>query len=384
MRLRDKVTLRLETIKAAYGRPWVLVLMGLLGFFWALSQSYDLLQSQFLPASWAKRVPRIFDMIEFLATFLAPSTWATLLMAVIAGTAIEYAVRVSPKFQAMASGPLQFAFEPKDPWVQRIPDARTMPASNPDPTLHLAQWVKTDSLWFRVQPKNVRPSRLVRGVRVFLTNAEALRGGAFSDIGFGTQRQVRWANDEVTPFEPRDLHHLEKQYVDVLSVDDVHNKVFIKWPALPRWLAYEKLFESPGVYRLTLIATSSDGEGASIRLNLLWSGRWDQTEMWVDDLPTAMTKVRERLWQLFHDGVDMRNAGQGKMKSPDAIAWDNQFFAWRAMVIGFASCLSTDLKNHLQTMNQIEPGNFVADIYVSVASEMLARVNSFLTRGLGS
>ena len=122
-----------------------------------------------------------------------------------------------------------------------------------------------------------------------------------------------------------------------------------------RWLAYEKLFETPGMYRLSLIATSSDGDGAGTQLNLHWSGRWDQTEMWVDHLPTAIAKAREQLWQLFHDGVEMRNAGQEKMKSPDAIAWDNQFFSWRGKVLGFAECLSTDLKHHLQTNKSNRP-----------------------------
>jgi len=306
------------------------------------------------------------------------------LMAVITIAAIEYAVRVSPKFQAAASGPLQLIFEPRDPWVTVVSKARTPPASNPDPTLPLSQWVETESIWFKLQPRNNRPTRVIHGVRVFLTNVQTLHNQNFSDVGFGTQRQIRWSNDDETPFEPRDIHHLEKQYIDMLSVDDVHNKPFVKWPALPRWISYEKLFDAPGIYRLSVIATSTDGDGATISLNLLWTGHWDQSLMWMDDLPTSIAKARDHLWQLFHSGVELRNAGERKMKSPDAIAWDNQFFAWRKAALGFAACLSTDLKNHLQTMNRIEPQNLVADIYVSVASEMLARINKFLTTGIGA
>jgi hypothetical protein len=98
MRLPDNIASRIETIKTVYGRPWVLVLIGLFTFLSVLAQYYDLLQSQLLPGSWAKRAPRIFDMIEGLANLLSASTWAMLLMAVVTIVAIEYAVRANPKF----------------------------------------------------------------------------------------------------------------------------------------------------------------------------------------------------------------------------------------------------------------------------------------------
>jgi hypothetical protein len=186
--------------------------------------------------------------------------------------------------------PLRLCFEPCEPYVMRIRDANTWPKgtspANPER-------VKTDTLWFRVLPVNERQSHIARGVRVFLTGVEKLTDETFVDLGIATQMQLRWAADIHQPFDPRDIRPLDKFYVDVLSVGDQHNRIFVKWPPDVGWLANETLFEKAGIYRLTIAATTADGVASEIKLGLLWSGRWDQTAMWADGaVDTAEVSAR--------------------------------------------------------------------------------------------
>ena len=176
---------------------------------------------------------------------------------------------------------LRLCFEPREPYVLHIPNASTWPKGT-SPTYPRDKWVKTDTVWYRVLPVNDRAHHIVRGVKVFLTGVERLVDGKFVDLGIGTQMQLRWASDVKRPFDTRDIGPLDKFYVDILSVGDQHNKVFIKWPPHVLWLANEALFEEAGIYRLTVTATSSDGVASEIKLGFLWPRRWDKTEMWVD------------------------------------------------------------------------------------------------------
>lgn len=268
-------------------------------------------------------------------------------------------------------------FEPKDPWVKYIPNARTQPRSNPDPLLPHDQWVETKSKWYRVLPQNSKPGTVVRGVRLFLSNVETMRDAVFAGSGFGSQRPVRFANDDVSPFEPRDIHYGENHYVDVLSIDAEHEKIFVKWPAMPRWLEYEHIFDAAGVYRLTIIATASDGTGDKLLLVLLWLGRWDTAEMWVDEGGKAEAKAKAALWGLFHEGTNMRVAGIERGETPE---WMEQFIRWHNAVIGIAGVLSGDLMNHLKSI--FEMPRRQGGLCAKVTGEMLARLQPFLTKDI--
>jgi hypothetical protein len=143
---------------------------------------------------------------------------------------------------------LRIIFEPRAPWVERVEKAVTQPRSNP--AAPLSEWVETDSRWFKPQIQNTSPVKTARQVRVYLTNVEMMKNGKYEEVGFGTSQLLRWSNQKGGEFDPKDISHLARFQVDVLSVDAEHQRIFVKWRP-PEWQVNEKLFDAPSQDRKT-------------------------------------------------------------------------------------------------------------------------------------
>lgn len=101
--MRAKIAQRLDMAKAVYLRPWVVAALAAILSCWALSGSYDLLVAQWLPSSWAKKMPRVFDVVEALVGLVSPSIWGMIFFGAVAAFAIEYTVRNRPAASVSAS-----------------------------------------------------------------------------------------------------------------------------------------------------------------------------------------------------------------------------------------------------------------------------------------
>src|SRR5205085_7731781 len=111
-------------------------------------------------------------------------------------------------------------------------------------------YIEARCLFFCLEVRNPTPAAQLRGVRVALTNVERLENGSWAGRGFGGSLRLRWAKDATdAAFGPRDVAHLDKFYVDVVSTDEHFNSVLIKQEM--RWQSDEHLFDQPGTYRLT-------------------------------------------------------------------------------------------------------------------------------------
>lgn len=110
-RMRASVSNRVDALKAAFLRPWVIWVGSGIILLWTLSEVYDTLSSQWLPKSWAERVPRVFDVIEWTSELLSPGTWALIFALFVVCTAIEYAVRQRPQGAARRTSDLDRKIE---------------------------------------------------------------------------------------------------------------------------------------------------------------------------------------------------------------------------------------------------------------------------------
>jgi hypothetical protein len=168
---------------------------------------------------------------------------------------------------ATPASQLAISYEPRQPWIVRIEK------SNIDGQV-------APSIWFRVRVDNLQPSKIARDVRVSIVRIEYKNGSNFEETEFATAQILSWSS-RATPerFCPSDLIAEEKRFVDVVSVDPVHNVVHIKWPVGIEWIENENIFVRHGTYRLTLTATPFEGRSARIQLLLCWNGNWDQTRL---------------------------------------------------------------------------------------------------------
>jgi len=70
-----------------------------------------------------------------------------------------------------------------------------------------------------------------------------MKNGKYEEVGFGTSQLLRWSNQKGGEFDPKDISHLARFQVDVLSVDAEHQRIFVKWRP-PEWQVNEKLFDA--------------------------------------------------------------------------------------------------------------------------------------------
>jgi hypothetical protein len=178
---------------------------------------------------------------------------------------------------------LLLSFEPKAPWVRSVA-AQTHSKNDVSVT------VTTPSLWYRVSVGTLSQRHRFSGVLPYLIDVERQLDGCFVGVGFGQPMQLRWANEfPHAEYQKKNVDHFTSNFVDIFSVDEEHNKIFVKWRIV--WTENQNIFDVPGVYRLTILSKSEAGAVAEIKLCVGWTGRWDQTQVWEDkNLPVAEEK----------------------------------------------------------------------------------------------
>jgi hypothetical protein len=117
----------------------------------------------------------------------------------------------------------------------------------------------------------------------------------------------------------------------------------------------------------------------------------------VREWPSYTTKeVRQKLWNKYHEGVELRNAGAGNITLELAKLWSVNYYKWREETLQAAEEVCPDLMNNIRVLNMmpdIHQGIFyenpddreVADIHirnVNALSEIPRRINGYLTKSL--
>jgi hypothetical protein len=130
--------------------------------------------------------------------------------------------------------------------------------------------------------RNLSETQPLRNVHVELVNVEIEVDGNFVSAGFGERLHLAWskADDLDRRHQPRDIPPLGEYYANVVSVDEEHNRVWVK--SKQQWQTDQHLFLSPCVYRLTVAVSPMEGARKSILLRMRWTGRWNETQMWTD------------------------------------------------------------------------------------------------------
>jgi hypothetical protein len=195
---------------------------------------------------------------------------ACALLAVLFLSMLQYAVSLYRERIPLVD--LSFV-EDTHPWVSKVEHAHVPRA---DGTL-----TQTPAHFFSVQVVNKSATKRLDGVRVELTDVEVMKNGLFHPAGFGETLTLAWAKHEPDGFVDRDIPSLGKYFANVISVNGVWNRIWIKCKT--QYQTDQHLFREPGLYRLTVVATPASGAGKEIRLQLRWTGQWDQTWMKVDD-----------------------------------------------------------------------------------------------------
>lgn len=173
--------------------------------------------------------------------------------------ATELRLRLTPK--------VALFFQPEKPWVVRHEN------SNIDEG-------KAPSVFFRVRVDNIQDGLIAKNVRVAIARIEYRANGVFQNTDFANSQILSWANRAPPErFSPSDVIAGEPRFIEVVSVDPVHNVVHVKWPLKPNWIENQHIFDQCGTYRLTVVATPEGGKTVSIRLLLDWNGNWEETKM---------------------------------------------------------------------------------------------------------
>lgn len=182
---------------------------------------------------------------------------------------------------------LSLRFEPSEPWRRRVEKAQIP---------HGLRTFVAPALFFRIEVV-AETEAVAHGCRVWFRSLERCSNPyAYESTIYDGSSQLRWAQDVETPFAPRTVSGASRQYIDVLSVDGVHNRVIIKWPQ--DWLAHDALFDAPSIYRLTIASTSDDAGLSQIVLFLVWTGKWEQTQVYPEGYMSE-NEIHERFNRLM-------------------------------------------------------------------------------------
>jgi hypothetical protein len=113
-----------------------------------------------------------------------------------------------------------------------------------------------------------------------------------------------------------------------------------------------------------------------------------QTER-ADRLENGQKPAKEKLWELRETGVALRNKGRKLRDEAEVAEWTKEFEAWYKAVLENALIYSSYLRHALDPLDQIALENRELvnaphvknhGLYVSVTSEILARLFKFLSR----
>jgi hypothetical protein len=95
----DEFIKRIAVARKIADRLWVKIVLGI----WAVIAFYDTLVSQFFPDSWAKKAPKMRELIAETSGWLSWWEWLLILAGIISVACFEYAVRkTAPRPEATA------------------------------------------------------------------------------------------------------------------------------------------------------------------------------------------------------------------------------------------------------------------------------------------
>lgn len=221
-------------------------------------------------------VAKNFEFMSFLS--VAP-TWAVVVIAVVLIT-LWWLLEFATKLRKTLTPKLKIIYGPEEPWVRYLTNGRTPRELPTSTSANIIEWTDTKLYYFRFFVQNPHPNTIVHGCRAFLIDVEFQENDVFCPTAYADTLQLAWASTDLgARFGSKDIPHLTNVYSDILSVDEVHNQVFPKWSQ--DQIVNKGLFERPGTYRLTVLVSSEDGGECVAKLRLEWTGRWDETKMWM-------------------------------------------------------------------------------------------------------
>jgi hypothetical protein len=108
-----------------------------------------------------------------------------------------------------------------------------------------------------------------------------------------------------------------------------------------------------------------------------------------DRLENEQKQAKAKLWELRETGVALRNNGRKLIDETEVAEWTKEFEAWYKAILENALFYSSDLRHALDPLDKIALENRELvnaphiknhELYVSVTSEILARLFKFLNR----
>ncbi|SDB51983.1 hypothetical protein [Bauldia litoralis] len=212
--------------------------------------------------------------VGFLPEITAP--WLILLaFSIVAAWSIAGLLNKVVTLQRQVASSLKIDFEDREPWVSQIENSNIPTPADPHN--------KGPSRWYRVRIFNLRPDKSAKNCRVRLAKIEYSQDGTdFAESAASLPQKLRWSNSQDF-YESIDVAALEPRFVDVISVDPTHNRLFLKTPPDEAWLVDNGLTDRVGIYRLTIVAVADEGVGATCTLRVKWSGHWDETKVELEE-----------------------------------------------------------------------------------------------------
>lgn len=182
---------------------------------------------------------------------------------------LEYAVRLRRRLRPGIS----ITFEGKEPWVHPVP-ANTPSRDDPE------RIVRTQSIFVRYKVENTTPGTVVRGCEAFLSKVSKRNdSGEFIQVSSGDSLRLRWsAKPENISFGKISIPYGINVFCDLLSVDEEHNSVLVKWE-VPLNIN-QGIFSEPAVYRFDVLAISENGGPVTSSIYLDWGGEWASIRTW--------------------------------------------------------------------------------------------------------
>lgn len=190
---------------------------------------------------------------------------ASVILLVLFVTVLDYGVRLHRTIRPK----IAIRFEPHDPFIRPTP-ARVPKLDNPH------ERVDADAIFLRVRVENLMPNTVARGCLIYLTDiTKEVRPGEFGSIGYGDTLRLAWSARPADGwYNPINIPGNTRIFADLLSVDSVHNGIYVKWEQ--DLLAHKHLFDEPGKYKFDLLASCDPGKPTSASIIVDWTGEWSE------------------------------------------------------------------------------------------------------------
>lgn len=226
--------------------------------------------AQGLFADWLALKTQVKDL-EMVFGFPSWVVGLTVLFALLWWWMLEYAVRL----RRQLNPEIAITFEGTDPWVHPVL-ARTPSRDDPNTA------VETTAIFVRFQVKNTTLGTVVRSCEAYLSSVWWKSGsGDFVKVSSGDSMRLRWAaQPPQLSFGAISIPYGVDVFCDLLSVDEEHGQILIKW--IVELNANAGIFGRIGTYRFDVVAISRDGGPVNQSIYVDWQGQWDQIRTWAD------------------------------------------------------------------------------------------------------